>query len=57
MTTKMTTQKNANKAQYKEQLEKYEYMTKASALRLYNKIWKDLLTIRERIAIYKSVFQ
>jgi hypothetical protein len=53
----MTTQKNANKAQYKEQLEKYEYMTKASALRLYNKIWKDLLTIRERIAIYKSVFQ
>ena len=53
----MITQKNANKAQYKQQLEKYKYMTKSAALCLDNKIWKDLLTIRERIDIYKSVFQ
>ena len=53
---KMTT-KEANKAQYRAQLEQYIYMTKAAAIRLDNEIWRDLLTIRERIDIWKATFE
>lgn len=52
----MTT-KEANKAQYRAQLEQYIYMTKAAAIRLDNEIWRDLLTIRERIDIWKATFE
>ena len=51
----MTT-KELSQAQYKAQLEEYIYMTKAAAIRLDNNFWREVLTIRERIDIYISVF-
>ncbi len=51
----MTT-KESSKAQYRAQLEEYIYMTKAAAIRLDNNFWREVLTIRERIDIYISVF-
>lgn len=51
------TSKKYNKAQYRAQLEQYTYITKADAIRLDNKIWRNYLSIRERIDIWIAVFE
>tara|TARA_Y100001938_G_scaffold22418_1_gene28866 strand:- start:3527 stop:3682 length:156 start_codon:yes stop_codon:yes gene_type:complete len=49
--------KAAYKKQYRQEILNYDYIDMFDALRLSNEYYKGKLTIRERIDIYKSVFE
>ena len=48
--------KEIYKAQYKEEISRYDYISKWDVLNLSKEYYRNKLTIKERISVYLSVF-
>ena len=48
--------KEIYKAQYKSEIAQYDYIDKLDALKLSKEYYKSKLTVKERLDIYKTVF-